>query len=141
MDIRVNNTINRVSKRYSISVEDIKGKSREKGVCFARAHCYYILKNQFKFNYSEIAASFGRNHATVMNALHRYSHELGASRLIVSPRVSTEEKTKEIHISNPKLLHELLIKERDLIYERLECVEELIELYNRKIDSLKKSNI
>lgn len=60
--------IEKVCSYYSISKDDIIGKSKVKNIALARQIAMYLCKNMTKMNYGEIAADFGGRDRTT--ALH-----------------------------------------------------------------------
>ncbi len=66
-----------VSSFYSISLEDMLGKSREKKLSFPRQIIMYLLREELKMSYPSIGDELGgRDHTTAMHAHTKILNEL-----------------------------------------------------------------
>ena len=61
--------IENISKRYSISVEDIKGKKRTTEIALARHIAVYVIRNATTLSLKNIAKIFGRDHTTLLSSI------------------------------------------------------------------------
>jgi chromosomal replication initiation ATPase DnaA len=59
-----------VRERFGLTRAQIMAK-RPKGGCMARFTAMWLCRSVLGMKYTEIAASFGVNHATVINAVNR----------------------------------------------------------------------
>ena len=58
-----------VAKEYNISMEDLKGKKRNKAIMIPRHIAVYLSRIMTECSYPEIAREFNKNdHTTVMNS-------------------------------------------------------------------------
>lgn len=63
--------IDRCALAFGVSKEDIKGRSRERSVVYARHVASYILRKYTKLSYREIGdITGGRDHASVLNSFN-----------------------------------------------------------------------
>ena len=64
--------IQKVASYYQITIEDLKGKSREQRYAIPRQVAMFILREDSKINLSSIGKLFGgRDHSTVLHAIRR----------------------------------------------------------------------
>jgi chromosomal replication initiator protein len=68
-DALVEKILSVVSKKYGISIEDIKSKKRTENIANARHTSIYIIRSLTNLSLKEIGAIFGRDHATVLSSL------------------------------------------------------------------------
>ncbi|MBQ7308740.1 MAG: chromosomal replication initiator protein DnaA [Clostridia bacterium] len=61
--------IENISKRYSISVEDIKGKKRTTEIALARHIAIYVIRSATNLSLKNIAKIFGRDHTTLLSSI------------------------------------------------------------------------
>lgn len=61
--------IENISKRYNISVEDIKGKKRTTDIALARHIAVYVIRNATNLSLKNIAKIFGRDHTTLLSSI------------------------------------------------------------------------
>lgn len=70
--ITINDIMTRVSEKYSISVEDIKSKSRHSKIVLPRFVSMYIARKLTDMTTVDIGKEFGdRDHSTVLNAMSK----------------------------------------------------------------------
>lgn len=68
---------NIVAKFYNVSVDELTGKDRHKGIMLPRHICMYLIKNELGQSYESIGDGFGgRNHTTVMHACSKTAKRL-----------------------------------------------------------------
>jgi chromosomal replication initiator protein len=58
-----------VSKKYSISPDEIKGKRRTEQIASARHICIYLIRQMTELSLSDIGKLFSRDHATVISSI------------------------------------------------------------------------
>lgn len=64
-----------VTKVFELTPEDIKGKSREKEVAYARhAYCYLCVKLDAMCTLKRVGNSIGRDHSTIINSIKKCEH-------------------------------------------------------------------
>ncbi len=61
--------IENISKRYNISVEDIKGKKRTTDIALARHIAVYVIRHATTLSLKNIAKIFGRDHTTLLSSI------------------------------------------------------------------------
>jgi chromosomal replication initiator protein len=61
--------IENISKRYNISIEDIKGKKRTTEIAFARHISIYVVRNVTNLSLQNTAKIFGRDHTTILSSI------------------------------------------------------------------------
>lgn len=75
--------IEKVCSYYSISKDDIIGKSKIKNIALARQVAMYLCKNMTKMNYGEIAADFGgRDRTTALHNVEKIRVDLKTNQLL-----------------------------------------------------------
>ncbi|MBE6650541.1 MAG: chromosomal replication initiator protein DnaA [Ruminococcaceae bacterium] len=65
-----------VSKKYSVAVEDIKGKKRTKELSNARHITIYILRTITNLSLSDIGGYFSMHHTSVLSAYSKISEDI-----------------------------------------------------------------
>ncbi|MDD3155052.1 MAG: chromosomal replication initiator protein DnaA [Victivallaceae bacterium] len=60
-----------VAEQFNLKLSDILGSKRPKNIAEPRMVAMYLCRKHTTFSLPEIGAAFGRNHATVINALKR----------------------------------------------------------------------
>ena len=61
--------IENISKRYNISVEDIKSKKRTNDIALARHIAVYVIRSATTLSLKNIATIFGRDHTTLLSSI------------------------------------------------------------------------
>ena len=61
--------INAVTKKYGVSVDELKGRSRSQKVKDARQVCYYLMRKHTTMTLQAIGATFGKTHTSVISAI------------------------------------------------------------------------
>ena len=69
--------INETARYYSVTPEDIKGKSREQKYVRARQTAVYLMRENLDITLIEIGKSVNRTHATVLSGLKAVEDQLG----------------------------------------------------------------
>ncbi len=69
--VYVEKIINKVSKHYGVSIEDIKSKRRTENVAYARHVSIYIIKKLTDLSLKEIGNIFGRDHSTALASISK----------------------------------------------------------------------
>lgn len=65
-----------VSKKYSVAIEDIKGKKRTKELSNARHIAIYILRTITNLSLSDIGGYFNMHHTSVLSAYSKISEDI-----------------------------------------------------------------
>ncbi len=61
--------IENISKRYNISVDDIKGKKRTTEIALARHIAIYVIRSVTNLSLQNTAKIFGRDHTTILSSI------------------------------------------------------------------------
>ncbi len=61
--------IENISKRYNVSVDDIKGKKRTTEIALARHIAVYVIRNVTNLSLQNTAKIFGRDHTTILSSI------------------------------------------------------------------------
>ncbi len=61
--------IENISKRYGVSVEDIKGKKRTQEIAMARHIAIYVIRRVTNISLQNTAKIFGRDHTTILSSI------------------------------------------------------------------------
>ena len=61
--------IENISKRYNVSIEDIKGKKRTTEIALARHISIYVIRNVTNLSLQNTAKIFGRDHTTILSSI------------------------------------------------------------------------
>lgn len=80
--VTVDRILNKISKKYGVSIEEIKGRKRTKNIAFARHVSAYIMRNMTTLSLPAIGNVLGRNHATIMNSLDTIENEIAVKPLL-----------------------------------------------------------
>ena len=77
-DIVIERTLDAVSKRYGISVEDLKSKKRTDSIAKARHVAIYLIKEVLdEISLREIGQIFGgRDHSTVSSSINKVTSDM-----------------------------------------------------------------
>ncbi len=70
-DVMVERILSAVSKKYGVSVEDIKSKKKTDSIAGARHISIYIVRELTELSLKEIGKIFGRDHSTVMSSINK----------------------------------------------------------------------
>lgn len=65
----VDNIITEICKYYSLSIEEVKGKSRKREIVKARFIAIYIIRMETDFTLSGIGKIFNRDHTTILHSI------------------------------------------------------------------------
>lgn len=60
-----------ISNASEVSIEEIRGKSREKAIVDARHAIWFICYEHFRYSYGDIGRWYGRDHTSVMHGVKR----------------------------------------------------------------------
>ncbi len=75
--ISISDIISRVAEKYTVSVEDIKSKSRQSRIVQPRFVAMYLSRNLTPLTTTEIGKEFGdRDHSTVVNAVNKIEEDI-----------------------------------------------------------------
>jgi len=75
--------VERVSKHFQISVEDILGPKRDKDIVVPRQIAMYILRSELHLSFPKIARELGRkDHTTAIHSVDKVEQELSFDAVI-----------------------------------------------------------
>ena len=70
-DAMVEKILLHVSKKYGVSVDDIKSKKKTDSIAGARHVSIYIIRNLTDLSLKEIGKVFGRDHSTIISSINK----------------------------------------------------------------------
>ena len=65
----VDNIIKEICKYYSLTQDQVKGKSRKREIVKARFIAIYIIRTETDFKLSAIGRIFNRDHSTILHSI------------------------------------------------------------------------
>jgi chromosomal replication initiator protein len=69
--------IEKVSKHYQISLDDLIGPKRDKDIVVPRQVAMYLLREELKLSYPKIARELGRkDHTTALHSVDKIHNEI-----------------------------------------------------------------
>ncbi len=77
--VTVDKILTNVSRHYSVSVEDLKGKKRTQNLAMARHISAYIIRTMTEMSLPAIGKVFNRDHTTIINSLEKVEAEMKAN--------------------------------------------------------------
>ena len=85
--------IDKVSKYYQVSLEDLMGPKRDKDIVVPRQVAMYLLREELKLSYPKIARELGRkDHTTALHSVEKMVNELDRSPDIKKAIFEIKEK-------------------------------------------------
>jgi len=91
--VTVDKIIEKVSKKYSVPVAEIKGRKRSKDIAYARHVSVYLIRKLTDMSLPAIAKVFERDHTTIMSSIDNIDSEIKSNSLL---ELQIEELIKEI---------------------------------------------
>jgi len=91
--VTVDKIIEKVSRKYSVSVQDIKGRQRKKEIAYARHMAIYLIRKLTDMSLPAIAKVFDRDHTTIMASIENIDSEIKSNSLL---EIDIGELIKEI---------------------------------------------
>ncbi len=79
VSVTIDRILDKVAKKYGITVEDIKGTKRTKEIAYARHISIYLLRKLTDMSLPQIGKLLKRDHSTIISSLKTVEKELGAS--------------------------------------------------------------
>ncbi len=93
VSVTVDRIFEKVSKKYGISIEDIKSRKRTKGIASARHITIYIIRKMTDLSLPAIGRLLGRDHTTIMSSIETIENEMLQNALF---EIEINELMKEI---------------------------------------------
>ena len=76
VSVTVDKILHAVSRKYGVSVEDIKGKKRHENIVSARHLCVYLVRKQTSLPLTAIGEIFERDHSTILSSIKNVEEQL-----------------------------------------------------------------
>ena len=76
LSVTLDRIFDAVSKKYNVSVEEIKGKRRNDNIANARHVCIYLIRNMTEMSLSAIGELFSRDHTTVISSIKKVEKDI-----------------------------------------------------------------
>ena len=70
VNITVDKIFEKVSKKYGISIDDLKGRKNTKEIALARHKCIYVIRNTTQLSTNDIGRLLSRDHSTVLSSIN-----------------------------------------------------------------------
>ena len=70
VNITVDKIFEKVSKKYGISIDDLKGRKKTKEIALARHKCIYVIRNTTQLSTNDIGRLLSRDHSTVLSSIN-----------------------------------------------------------------------
>ncbi len=80
--VTVDKILEKVAKKYSVPIAEIKGRKRTKEIAFARHIAVYLVRKMTDMSLPAIAKVFGRDHTTIMSSIDTIDAEMKASSVL-----------------------------------------------------------
>lgn len=93
VSVTVDKIFEKVAKKYGITVEDLKGKKRNREIANPRHICIYIIRKVTDMSFPAIAKFFGRDHSTIISSVTNIESELKGNSLL---EIEINDLIKEI---------------------------------------------
>ncbi len=74
--ITVEKILERVSNKYGVSVEEIKGRKRTKDIALARHICIYLIRRLTDASFPTLGKIFSRDHSTIISSQNLIDNEI-----------------------------------------------------------------
>ncbi len=71
--------LEKVSRRYNVTVDSIKSSKRTKEIAFARHISIYLIRTMTDMSLPQIGKLLGRDHTTILSSLKTIERELGSN--------------------------------------------------------------
>ncbi len=82
VNVTIDRIIEKVTKKYNISAEELKGTKRNKDVAKVRHICIYIIRKITELSLKDIGNIFSRDHSTVKSSLDKIETDIKENSLL-----------------------------------------------------------
>jgi len=82
INITIDRIFDKVTKKYNISEEDLKGKKRTKDIAKVRHICIYIIRKMTDLSLPSIGKIFSRDHTTIISSLDNIETDIKENSLL-----------------------------------------------------------
>ena len=86
--------ISKVAEHFDLRINDILSNRRPRNIAEPRMVAMYLCRKLTNCSYPEIGAAFGKNHATVLNAMERVPQLCGESEMLRRSLTQLERQLK-----------------------------------------------
>ncbi len=93
VSVTIDRILEKVAKKYGVSVEDIKGTKRTKDIAYARHIAIYMIRKLTSMSLPQIGKLFKKDHTTILSSIKTIERELGANSMT---EIEIGELIKEI---------------------------------------------
>ena len=93
VSVTIDRILEKVAKKYGLSVEDIKGAKRTKDIAYARHITIYMIRKLTDMSLPQIGKLFNRDHTTILSSIRNIQSEIGSNSVI---DIEINELMKEI---------------------------------------------
>lgn len=93
VNITLDRIFDKITKKYNITEEDLKGRKRTREIAKARHICIYIMRKMTDLSLPSIGKIFGRDHSTIISSLDAIESEIKENSLL---EIEINELIKEI---------------------------------------------
>ena len=93
VDVTIDKILDKVSKRYGVTVDDLKSKNKSSNVTTARQIAMYIIRRTTGLSLPKIGKIFNRDHSTTLSSVKKIENELKCNSLF---EIDVNEIIKEI---------------------------------------------
>ncbi len=91
--VTVDRIVERVSRKYNIPPEEIRGRKRNKEIASARHIAIYLMRRLTDLSLTDIARIFDRDHTTIMASIDNIDNEIKSNSLL---EIEISDLIKEI---------------------------------------------
>ena len=93
VSVTIDRIMEKVAKKYGVTVDDIKGVKRTKDIAYARHITIYMIRKLTDMSLPQIGKLFKRDHTTVLSSIKTIEREISANPSI---DIEISELTREI---------------------------------------------
>ncbi|MBE6717742.1 MAG: chromosomal replication initiator protein DnaA [Ruminococcaceae bacterium] len=80
--VTIDRIFDKITKKYSITEEDLKGTKRNQEIARVRHICIYIIRNTTDLSLKKIGDIFSRDHATIKSSLNKIETDVKENSLL-----------------------------------------------------------
>lgn len=93
VNVTIDKILDTVSKRYGVTVDDLKSKTKTNNIANARQIAMYILRRTTDLSLPKIGKLFNRDHSTTLSSIKKIENEIKCNSLF---EIDVNELIKEI---------------------------------------------
>ena len=80
--VTIDRIFDKITKKYSISEDDLKGTKRNQEIARVRHICIYIIRNTTDLSLKKIGDIFSRDHATIKSSLNKIETDVKENSIL-----------------------------------------------------------